>query len=322
MEYMPLKIYFDTNVYRHITQCGESEHIRSLASTSGAEIIASNSNVMETFAISDYSLRTAEIKTLTNTATTFTNYPQSWYQALEVKQSIQRHRRQWLRPVAYDRTAKKLLQKQREIWTNICHGILPDAYSLGAFRRDFETGAAYLVGTQKGLRQNRLRNEMKYMLKAVGIDIDLMTELDLSKPEVFWRADCLMVWFNAIVARNPSSRDYYDWLGPYIKADAFLDNNYASFWLMDIHADDAPKNRVASLTSLYQLDKKISHGNPEDSQHACYAVDVDIFFTADIAFYETLCQVAGHFTKFASLRLVDRSAQSVLSVVRSAIEIQ
>src|SRR5260370_119306 len=55
--------------------------------------------------------------------------------------------------------------------------------------------------------------------------------VDVNGPEVYWRVASLQVWYNAIEARNPASRDYADWLGPYLREGCFRDDSYPSFWL-------------------------------------------------------------------------------------------
>jgi hypothetical protein len=75
------------------------------------------------------------------------------------------------------------------------------------------------------------------------------SDLDPSDPEIFWRIDGLMVWYNAIEGRDPSCRDYHDWLAPYVKSGSFRDPSYQSFWLQEASGDAMPLNRLVGLRS-------------------------------------------------------------------------
>lgn len=311
--------YLDTNVYRHITACEEASKVRSAFLASNIKVIASSSNLFETFAISDIKVRKTEMTTLTTVSSKFHQFPESWHQAKEVRDAIQKHRRSWIRPLAYTRNEKKFLQQHLVNWQAALQGEFPppDAYS--QFRKDFETGVANASNFQKSLRSEHLAKTLKLEVINARSGTSCGNPFDMNDPEAFWRAECLLAWSEAIINESPSSRDYSDWLAPYLKRGVFLSNDYPSLWLADIGQFETPKNRLSSLITYFQLEAKITHGNSVDSFHACHALDVQHFFTADRVFYETLYKTSKYFPRFASLHFVDRAAQSTLPFFEKAM---
>jgi hypothetical protein len=172
------------------------------------------------------------------------------------------------------------------------------------------------------MREHRLKGRSAWQLLQANkrTETEVVSDVDLCDPEMFWRADCLMAWHNALVIRSPASRDYADWLDPYIKEAAFNDPTYKRFWLQDIRAEKVPRNRLVSMVTYYQMHHKIAHGNAEDQIHAGNLLDVDLFFTADRAYHTVLLEVVSrHFTNVARPVLLDRRAPSALSELSSAL---
>jgi hypothetical protein len=125
-----------------------------------------------------------------------------------------------------------------------------------------------------------------------------------------------VVWYNAIEGKNPSSRDYYDWLVPYLKPRSFRDPSYHSFWLQEASGNEMPLNKLVGLVNFYQLQHKVTHGNAADQMHACHWLREDLFFTADSAFYDVLTQIANaHFARTPKPVFIDRQESSCVNQV-------
>jgi len=139
------------------------------------------------------------------------------------------------------------------------------------------------------------------------------------EPDLFWRVDCLLVWFEAISRKRPESRDYADWLLPYVKDRAFNNPTYIDFWINRVKAEKARKNQITSLVGYYQLKHKVTHGNSNDQVHACHALDADVFLTPDKAFFQILDEILPHFTKIARIVFINRQASSALDEITKAI---
>jgi hypothetical protein len=99
-------VYFDTNVYSHISQAGaDGEMIKSLRRL-GWEVIASADNLIEMYAISDADARGREVRTLTSVAPRFEKLPHSYLEAMEVRGAIGKHRPTWIRRIVFDRFSR------------------------------------------------------------------------------------------------------------------------------------------------------------------------------------------------------------------------
>jgi len=309
-------IYFDTNVYRHVKACNEVSDLKHLLRSNSVTLIASSTNLIETFAISLASERDEELRSLTQLASKFESQPQSWNQALELRSAIGRYRRQWLRPIAFEKRVRFFLQQHRAKWHAACQGEYPDAASYQQFHRNFEYGIKLHNNFQRTIRSGKLNGD------SLPLDADTQSTiingkpLTLRDPEVFWRIESLLSWSAAILKKDSACRDLDDWISPYVKANAFEGYDYPDFWLRSVTPDDVPKNRLCGLLSYYQLDSKVTHGNSQDSQHACHAIDTDHFVTADIPFFEALSKVRAHFPKFAQLHRAKRSAKSALEYLK------
>jgi hypothetical protein len=149
--------------------------------------------------------------------------------------------------------------------------------------------------------------------------INNILEGNFLEPDLFWRIECLITWFEAISKKIPESRDYADWLLPYIRDNAFGAPTYPDFWLNRVKEKNVPRNRMSSLVYLYQMKYKVTHGNSNDQEHACHVFDVDVFLTADKAFYKTLEWAIPHFTDTAKITFIDRRAPSPFEEITRAI---
>jgi len=143
----------------------------------------------------------------------------------------------------------------------------------------------------------------------------------LLNPEIHWRAECILIWYQALIARSPTSRDYVDWLEPFVKKDAFKDPTYHDFWLHDVKAETVPLNRLMGLVGDYQTDHKITHGNAQDQIHAGNLLNADLFLTADRAYHAVLGDVVTHhYPEVKCPVLLDRNAPSALEALSSAMK--
>jgi hypothetical protein len=195
-------------------------------------------------------------------------------------------------------------------WDEAKKGVLPDARKFAVYRQSAEAGIQAQRQFQKEIRTRRLK-QINEFLVAGGSTLPLL--VDLNDPEVYWRVDCMMAWHNAIVAGHPASRDYADFLCPYVNDNAFDEASYARFWLQDVQSHEMPKNRLVGLVGFYQAEHKITHGNPMDQIHADFLLDVDSFITAARAFHSVLVSIAGrHLANPPRLICIDRANPSVL----------
>lgn len=318
-----MRLYFDTNVYHFICQVGERDEVRDFLREAGHAVGASDTILHEMYANPDGHQRRAEIKTLTAVASTYCKKPQSWHHAREVRLEIARLRPHWLRSVPLGSREKRFLRGHAELWQAARDGgKRPADIDYGTFRPVFESGRDKSRRYQKAMRSDRLDGQGKHVVaKGNRERKQATTEADLSDPHVFWRQECLAVWYNAVAYGEPATRDYADWLKPHLRDGAFDDESYQDFWIGEVEAERVPKNRLTSLVSFYQMAHKITSGNSQDQNHASYVLDVDAFLTADRAFHAVLVDVvAKHFPHVRVPVLLDRNAGSVVQQLRASLE--
>jgi len=195
------------------------------------------------------------------------------------------------------------------LWKDAQQGVMPESEAYAVFRRDSEQGVNQNRRAQQELRRERQNGPLNCTLYTPdGGELPIQ----LANPEVYWRWDCLQVWYNAVELHSPESRDYADWLCPYLRPGCFREPSYALFWLREVNGDLLPLNRLTGLIAFYQLRKKITHGNAADQLHASHWLRSDLFVTADRAFYDILSEVATrHYPNQPHPVLIERSATTV-----------
>jgi hypothetical protein len=313
-----MTIYFDTNVYRFLREKDEGSALRRLIQRHSCRLIASSENLFETLAIADSLERRIEVGCLTEFATAYETKPVSFFHALEVRQELKRLRRSWLEPMPFEGSIRKQLRSNELHWTLARQMKLPDPQAYSAYRRDAERGVKQLRDSQRSMRQV-VREGSDLMLQGPDGEGSV---LDLQDAESFWRVESLAVWFQAIQAKHPSSRDYADWLSPYLKPRVFAEPSYRSFWLEEVEADAVPLNRVTGLVSYYQLQAKVTHGNATDQLHAGFWRLTGLFFTCDRAFHHALDKVATeHFPGVRRPVFIDRGASSCVEQIDAGIRL-
>src|ERR1017187_2377110 len=306
------RLYFDTNIYRFIRATGDTAAVVRALTEHDCMLTASSGNLFETYAIQSHDDRKQELKVIVALADEYEHHPVSWLHALELRREIKRLRPKWLRVIVNNRAIRDIrdfLQAHRAEWEEAQEGIMPDPDSYAVYRRDYEGGVQRGRNFQKNLRRELPNPELRVTLTTPAVTA---LPVDMTNPEVYWRVESLQSWYNAIEHHSPASRDYDDWLGPYLRPGCFRDPTYHSCWLTEVRNEALPLNRLTGLVSFYQLQQKITHGNAEDRLHATHWFASDLFITADRAFHDVLTTTAtNHYPNRPLPVLIDRSGNSV-----------
>lgn len=322
-----MKLYFDSNIYGFISEKREDESVRQFLDENNYMVEASSDNLFEMYHIPDQAKCKQALRTLTAVAFSYETKPQSWRQAQEVLGEIKRFKPYWFRQPSSPKLIaeeKNFLRVHKENWEKAKELYIPQNPSTEAYRRDYENGVANTKLVQKTLRQRLLENKLELSIlsqtKSGKID-EVITDDLLDDTELFWRVNNMLVWFEAIARRNPSSRDYADWLLPYIRDDAFRTTtpSYSDFWLKQVRPQKVPKNRITALADYYQMKYKITHGNAGDQMHTCHLLDVDVFVTADKTYCQVISEVKAHFPACAKIVFVNRGAYSALDELKRVL---
>jgi hypothetical protein len=309
--------YFDTNVYSYVAATGEIAQTREWLADHRFRLVASELNIFEIYAISSRSDRERELRVLTALAKQYDPYPMSWRQAIEVRQEVGRCHPEWLDRAPRTRQMRELLNAHKRHWSTARSGDLPDAAAYAAFRRDFEAGVQQQRQAQREARQLRLKDASQLVLTDLRQPAAEHT-INLDDPEDYWRLDCFWAWYNALVKKNPASRDYADWLEPFIKPGSFNSPEYAGFWFREVRPEYVALNRPSGLLSYYQVGQKVEHGNAVDQSHSAYFLRCQLFVTCDRRFASALTSCATHFEQpGAKLRFLERARDSVVGQLES-----
>lgn len=316
-------IYFDTNIYDYIAETAEEHALRSFLTGCGITVLVSSTNVLEIQATSDPTYRAKQFAALAIVGDEFEPEPQSFLHAKELLDEVARCRPQWLR-TRPDRTLYKqaldFLRHHADTWQTVrAFRSISDA-SFSMYIADAEPGIQRNISYQTELGKVVKNNAASKVQIGVSLPLDrqdLPHKLAPLAPETYWRLNCMTVWRNAVVDRIRASRDYADWVLPFLRPDAFLDESYRKFWMEDVKAGNLPRNKIMSLVSYYQLSYKVTRGNSMDELHASVLPDVDIFVTADRRFKLALDHVAAGSPR--KVVLVERKGPSCLAALRRAL---
>jgi hypothetical protein len=314
-----VNVYFDTNIYRFITERNEIRQVAELLRQFECRLSVSTLNLLETFAVKSLTDRSREMETMIRLGNDYPPTPESYLHALEVRREVKRLRPRWLNRGPRRGMELSHLRNHRAVWAAAKAGRLPSAF-------EFEP---YSVVAERGIAS--VREIQKYERKSVhdGFNILLMrtpdgsaVTHDFEDPEFYWRFQGLNVWFEAVEKQSPAMRDYADWLRPYLRPNSFTDPSYFTFWIDEVLADAMPLNRLTGLVSFYQLKQKPTHGNAIDQIHATCWLTNDLFITADRAFYEALTSAAGHYPGRRLPVLVNRELKSMASQLEEILKVR
>ncbi|MHB8996167.1 MAG: hypothetical protein ACYC63_13050 [Armatimonadota bacterium] len=312
-----IRIYLDTNVYFLIALRDECRAVTEYLRRERCSVLASEFVLGEMLGNPDAQQRQVELSVVASVATRYPKHPMAYRQAKEVEAEIRRCRPQWVNPWPDRSSIKAFLANHWEHWKQARAGQEPPPQSCAAYRKTFEKGVRASRAAQKTARGAVREGADAFRVVTAGSEVKQCAEGSLSDPEAYWRMNCLQVWHEAIVRRVEASRDYADWLGPFLKEGAFTDvKSYSSFWMCEARGEALRRNRISGLVDYYQLDGRVTHGNAGDQLHAVHLLDVDAFITADRPFHDVLLNVIPHEDRAARVALLKRNEPSVTEELR------
>lgn len=312
-----MRVYFDTNVYRHISDSGKADVIRRRLASLRWHVIASDTNLFETYAIPNESKRMKELAIIVRVARSFEQEPQSFREAMELRNALFARRPEWKRTFVFDRFSRDMRRAHLQRWADARDGRPPNASAYAEYKRDAEVGIAQTEAFQRELRRKRLNEQQTILARRLGAGMGIVST-DLQDPELYWRAQAFIAFDGALFQRHPASRDLYDWLAPHLRLDKIAPADFFTYWMHDAESAATPRTHWAGLVGWAQLYQKVTHGNPGDLQHAMAMLDVDLFVTADANLFSALQLSQAHMPRqLAAAKLWNRSidAESALEDV-------
>jgi hypothetical protein len=309
--------YFDTNVYSLIAGSGQADSLRAWLDDNGVTVIASMDNLTETWATPVESTMQLQLQAITTVASCYEKSPQPYLHAKEVLLELQRFRPSWLKPRPQTRSIARYLRTHTCHWYRAKGGRLPGPESRAAYQELFSRGAERALHVQRAAKS--VRDDEVVTLGAAGdFGLEPIAEVDITDAEQAWRICCLTAWHAAIVERQQSSRDYLDYLGPYLKKEAFRDmKDAASFWLTEVDGARTRLNRAVGLAQHFQVSRRLQASNAGDVIHAAYLLEAEVLVTADRRFELVLKDVARVIGPCARIEYVRR--EQGLAALKEAI---
>jgi hypothetical protein len=302
-------VYFDTNVYSHIAQADEVAAIKHSLQDLGWAVVASAGNLFEMYSIPDPAVRDQEVRALTALARHFDDVPNSYREAMEVRWALAKHRPQWSAPVRSTANLRRRRKDHVTRWSDAKRGVFPDPAAFDIYRQTVEAGTAKALAFQRELRLRKVKQQEVLMQKLFGDRIGVV-RTDLTSPDAFWRAECWLAYDEALVQRNPATRDLYDWLVPYLNMSKVNTADLFLFWMRDVASKEIPHAMWAGLIAWGQLESRATHGNASDQQHAAMALRTDLFVTADRGLHKALLAARPHYPgRLARCALWPRAVQ-------------
>ncbi len=312
---MKSKLYFDTNIYDFIFKSGQTNQVHLFLQDEGYKVLASNTNLIELLNVPDLKTRKNLINTLRTISSSHEQSPMSWIQTKEILCEIRRCRPYWINNTNYGQIHQQNCLKNYDLWGNIDNLISQNESTFSDFKNDFEKGINRLSGAQRNLKEIFKQQNSIYLFPFHND-----SSISFEDPNIFWRAELFFIWYNAIVLKLPESRDYSDWISPFLTGLAFRDPSNWSFWFKEVFPEKLKHNMISSLVDYYQIKHKVTHGNSQDQMHAPYILDCDRFFTADRDFCNILTEIVKHHFPHKSLPLfVDRSSANALNAISSVL---
>lgn len=313
-------IYFDTNIYDWIATKQEALGMHELLKSRKLSLYISNENLIEVIAEGNKLKRQKEVEFIVSLKPKLELKPQSYLHAMELLKEIKRLKRNWLSILPRTTMVKFFLATHPNLWDSLKNGDIPSKAITHEFARDVEVGINKSRSDQKAFKEisnktKKKSGELKFVTSS-GKELDA----NPASPEDYWRMEAASVWRSALLEHNPASRDYNDWLSPYLRINAFRDPGYTDFWLKEVNSDNLPLNRFVGLVSFFQTKFKISHGNALDQIHGGNFLLYDHFVTADVGFSSVLSEANYCLTKPTAFPiLLKRANGGVLDELSKAL---
>jgi hypothetical protein len=285
--------YFDTNVYSLVAASDEADSLRAWLDATHVTVLASSTNLLETWATPHRRTMQLQLQAITTTAARYEKFPQPYLHAKEVLLELRRLRPAWLRRDPRTRAISRFRRSHASLWNRAKLGRLPEPESHAAYQKLFSRGAGDALTGQRAAKQ--IGGQRSVLVGEAGaVGFQSIAEIDQSDADQAWRINCLTAWHAAIVERREYARDYLDYLGPYLNKEAFRDKrDGASFWLREVNGARMPLNRTVGLAQHFEVSRKLQASNAGDVLHAAYLLETQLLVTADRRLALVLADVAG-----------------------------
>lgn len=289
-----MRFLLDTNVWRYLVDSGYQDNLFLKSRKTKSKIVVAPSIIIETLRLGDLSLRRKIIEVQTR-ACWHRLMPDSYLQSEDVKSEIARLHPDWFLPYKN----LNLYRRLRYDWIR----------SKGGFWEKVRTNTDF-VANQYNVRDHAMLNLLRQQLRDFRSDVYKSKKPLINTPSLknftgswknsftgetvtvdAWRVYALTVWTN-LLSNNKSP--LYQWLNCDLNVEFLLwggIGDFAKFWQSEVKETAVPREWIRAAIYALQSERKVTDGNPTDSQIAVHAVDVDFIVSADKNFIEIIKQI-------------------------------
>jgi hypothetical protein len=308
-----VRLYLDTNVLAGVEERAEEPALAAWLHDRGHGAVVTDVHLAEALAIRDEATRNVRLDHLVALRSKGP-YPKpvGFLKAEEYVAEVRRRRAGWIEPFPRTDEAQRFLRAARGRWTEA--------------RRDraalIQRQERYSAVIEPAIRVTRDVQKEGRALQREGHDainglvlgnrlVALSGPVPTADRVATFPLVAIATWYGALYEHQESVRDLADYAQPYLRRGIPL-SAFITLWLSDLQARELPRALSGHVVAEEQLNSKIAHGNTQDVNHATYAIDADLFVTADLAFFDALRAVPAVVPQAAPPVFLNRAAPSMV----------
>lgn len=314
-------IFFDTNIYNYAFDDGRVDPLRAWLDAKRFTAVASMVNLIELARTGDRSRAESLVRTLVRVTRDNEDPPFTKLLADEIRESISRHRPQWLRAAGWSSTTRRL-GAYRKKWNDVraspqaAFVRLPEFQAQhGRLEQGLFEQQRHVAAIERGRDVDSIEVVVPPALRSL-IGDELADRVDrLGASERFVRLEALEHWMSAGVR---------EWFEEHVTTPA--DREVAVFFLRDVEMVDVPFGAIRSVVRHLQPTRSVTPGNRNDLDQTSWLLRTDFVLTSDKRFFDLLLQARDQVRRwapsssFAQIGLVGRSGGTdILTGVKTAI---
>lgn len=283
-----MKVLLDSNVWRYVADQNAGEELEQYALESDVQLVVVPALVFEARELKDDPVRKSILRLLAHPAWTRL-MPEAFLEAQEIKTAIRRFRPEWLIPIP-DLTEVNALELdwRRDdggFWSRAHDDIAPPATNESLRgEREHDLARQESQEIRKRVLERKQALPPISLREAYGVPPSALPGWQ-GKPVEYWRVPSLYhIQTELAVYASP----YREWLDSEVDVAAIAASpeSLTKLWYYEITPNDAPRQWARGAFEFLQAFRKVTSGNPGDSQLSSHLVDVDVLVSADRNFVQ------------------------------------
>lgn len=279
-----MRVLLDSNVWRYLVDSKKQDCLHSLTKQFDVTIVVCPAIIIESLRLTDSTLRKKIIEVQTRDCWERL-MPDAFLECDDLKKELTRTHPEW----ELSKKNSALYKKLRFDWVRTTGGFWSktrrNTDSVAAFYTTKDTAALKTTREQGRLMRTTVINggKGKLVTKPLNKLTGSWTLPNFDKVEIdFWRVYSELIWRNMLTDSNSS---FHQWMSCDLNLDLMLSyycrKDWLNFWCEEVNLSSIPREWLRAAVYCLQIDRKVTDGNPTDSQIAVHLTDVDYFVSAD-----------------------------------------